>query len=369
MAKNSAFKQAQKRYVSFWRMGRIRSFIYGVFVFPVYLLSRVVRKKGHDLYGSFNGRAIGDNSWYAYNEDGIRPKYFITKSLDLVNKHRDLGTVVYCFSLRGLWLQLSAKNVFFSHTIDDFFAPAVVGSNVIALGHGIPMKKTAAVDKELAWIHNPIVRLIILNLFPYLYHYFCHEVHSPSSFFDSAKLAVYGYTKPKLVRSQMPRNSILNKKKKANNRFLFAPTFRRNQDFQTTLQSAGVYEAKLIDLLSQESIELWVKPHYLDRNSLDDLNLPDPIKIVQFEDINQAFSDFSHLITDYSSVSYDAAVAGLRIAFVNFDIDSYQKNESELFGWYLEIANKFGSESIHDAMTKLIRGDGAELSDFGTQGN
>lgn len=351
-------------YVSFWRKTRPRSFLYALAVFPIYLIGRIFPKKDLILYGSYNGRRVGDNSWAQFTNNPDQNAFFVTKSKSELLRLRDSYRVVYCYSWHGFWLQLRARKVFFSHTIDDFFAPVIIGATVVALGHGIPLKKSAAADRRLNWIHKPLLRFLILNFTPFLYHYYCNEVVSPHEVFDSPKMEVYGFSSPKLVRQQMPRITAAETTQKKTNKLLFAPTFRNGQSFHQTISRAGLLNPQVGELIRERNVELWLKPHYLDRDEAISIQIPTWVKLLDSDQVTDSLGSFKGLITDYSSIFYDSIVLGTPVAFVSHDLDEYSAGESELFDWFLEILDNYGAASIEVAISKLLDGKGFSISNL-----
>jgi CDP-glycerol glycerophosphotransferase (TagB/SpsB family) len=351
-------------YVSFWRKTRPRSFVYALAVFPVYLIGRIFPRKDLILFGSYNGARVGDNSWAQFTNNSGQNAFFVTKSKSEFLRLKDSYRVVYCYSRYGIWLQLRARKVYFSHTIDDFFAPVIIGATVVALGHGIPLKKSAAADRRLNWIHKPLLRFLILNFTPFLYHYYCNEVVSPHVVFDSPKMEVYGFSNPKLVRQQMPRITAAETPQKKTNKLLFAPTFRNGQSFQQTISRAGLLEPELGELIKNRNVELWVKPHYLDRHEALSIQLPSWVRLLDSDQVTDSLGSFEGLITDYSSIFYDSIVLGTPVAFVSHDLDEYSAGETELFDWFLKILDKQGTASIEEAIHKLLDGKGFGISNL-----
>ena len=354
----------RRKFVSFWRRTRVRTLVYASFFFPVYLFGLVIPKRQHAIYGSFNGKLIGDNSLYAFEaaRETSADVYFISKSREAILSAGLGDRAIYAFSPKGLWLQLTAGKTFYSHTIDDVLAPAVMGSTVVALGHGIPTKKSAAADRKLSWVLNPIVKKTLLTFSPYLYYYYCDEVHSPSKFFDQFKLEVYGFSQPRLVRSLMPRLQKRDARESSKNKVVFAPTFRKNQSLKETLTRCGLYSEELQVTLRHNDLELWIKPHYLDEDESNGIHLPARVRWLESPSLNEEIGSFSALVTDYSSVFFDAHFAGLAVGFVNHDLDEYTSTETEIFEWFHELLVKNGVETLSGALAKIAASGGVDLS-------
>ena len=123
-----------------------------ILCFPLYIISLLVPKnKKIKLFGSMNGYQVVDNAKYMFINEYKKGYYFITKNKQILDTpiFSDVYPV-FCYSLKGLLLQLIAKEVYYTHSVFDFFSPLIMGADVIALWHGVPGKKinTALLEQK-----------------------------------------------------------------------------------------------------------------------------------------------------------------------------------------------------------------------------
>ena len=88
------------------------SWLANILQFPIYLISKIFPKRNLSIYGSMNGFRIADNSKYHYLNNKVTSKVFILKDQVAVKTSKSEGyNSVYCYSLNGLWAQLTADHV------------------------------------------------------------------------------------------------------------------------------------------------------------------------------------------------------------------------------------------------------------------
>ncbi|MCB1027092.1 MAG: CDP-glycerol glycerophosphotransferase family protein [Microthrixaceae bacterium] len=111
---------------------------------------------------------------------------------------------------------------------------------------------------------------------------------------------------------------------------LYAPTWRvpPGFDLAEALGDLGALE----EALRRDGSRLLVKAHLYDR-----VTLPRSARRIELldseSDINEVLGTVDGLITDYSSVMFDAALLGLPIVFYPFDLDEYRRHSSESFSF------------------------------------
>ena len=89
-----------------------------------------------------------DNPKYIYqellkNDSGVQP-YWLVKDKTLLRRLEGLNyPVLNAFSAKGIWLQLRAEVVVFTHSIRSEFVPCFISAHTkkIQTWHGIPIKK------------------------------------------------------------------------------------------------------------------------------------------------------------------------------------------------------------------------------------
>ena len=189
--------KSYNKYLSFWADNKLYHFIKLFWTFPISIFSRILPKWNYEIYGSMNGFKICDNSKFLYYENNSENSFFITKNKNLIigsNKK-----IIYAYSIKGVFLQMFAKKVFWTHGLNDFIAPLVIGSYIVGLQHGLPGKKT--IQKNRSKLYYKIKNLVL----PFMNNDYCHEVWSPNSFYDPYMLEVFYPLRVNVKRRQLLR--------------------------------------------------------------------------------------------------------------------------------------------------------------------
>ena len=156
-----------KTYKSYYAKNRILSEINNIIFYPIYLLSKILPRKNIIIFGSMSGYAIADNCKYLFVNTYQPNYYWITKNKSLITKPIFSSVFpIYAYSWKGIYLQLHAKIAYYTHKVNDFFAPAIFGAEIIALWHGVPFKKigTAVVDKKYLCFIKFMVNIKIFEI-------------------------------------------------------------------------------------------------------------------------------------------------------------------------------------------------------------
>lgn len=131
--------------------------------------------------------------------------------------------------------------------------------------------------------------------------------------------------------------------------FLYVPTFRENGDVPHPLS-----DDRLIRFLSDNNV-LWVeKPHAATKNR-DRLNsdLENVLYLDDTFDINVVLDKIDLLITDYSSVCYDAMAYYKPVLYFSPDIEHYKKNERGFLFDYISMVQGFLSQDSDSFLHQL----------------
>lgn len=314
------------QYLSFWNKKKIHHLLELFWTFPLSLISRLLPKLRHELFGSMNGYKICDNSKFLYNNRTKEYCYFITKNKSLINNGD--SHIVYAYSFKGILLQLLAKRVHWTHGLNDFIAPLIVGSYIIGLQHGLPGKRPSQLKKQIKYYK-------VKNLFfPYLYNYYCHEVWSPSERYDNCIKEIFYPLSVIIKRKQLPRIKYQPNLKKINS-ILYAPSFRQSRTFMDVLEKNNITEESLIEKLNTKGINLVLRPHPLDYEELVKSQKKLPFKIDKSEDIHDTLSSYSLVISDFSGLLIDCWELDINTYCLCDDLEEiYEKNI--IFDWFYE---------------------------------
>lgn len=126
---------------------------------------------------------------------------------------------------------------------------------------------------------------------------------------------------PELCNSPVPACSHQFKKN-----VLYAPTFRNGEDIAEHLHA-------LFEAFNYEEYNLIVKLHPIDRTKVNRMEI---FECPEFSTL-ELFSVSDVLITDYSSVLFEAAVAGLPVCLYTYDLDSYLERRGFIIDFKADI--------------------------------
>lgn len=192
----------------------------------------------------------------------------------------------------------------------------------------------------------------------------------------------FGYPPEKLTIMSLPRvDLIMDKELDSNNRqkilaeyplltkgdparetILYAPTLRIDKDMTTAV-------AALIDAVDTDRYNLIVSMHPLTEISLGE-ELPENVIIKPAFSTTELMAVSDHVVTDYSAVTYDAALKGLPLYFYAFDKEEYLKDrefyldyDKDMPGPVCSTAEEIARE-ISSGRTEEYRKKAADFADL-----
>ncbi|NHC60265.1 CDP-glycerol glycerophosphotransferase family protein [Paenalcaligenes suwonensis] len=319
----------KREYKSYYERNTLKKFFYIIFSPIAYILALIPKRKDLVLYGSMNGYSIVDNAKYEYLSSNDKEKYFITFNPDVVNSYQKTKfNVVYGWSLKGIFLQIRAEKIYFTHGLFDFFSILVMGAEKHNLWHGVPLKDIGPVTD---WSSDNKfmlkIKILFYRIFAPAYYMTCDYVYCP---FPSLKKNYSNYfcvSRPKIIIREQPRNSYFNdvviqKKRK----ILFAPTHRSLQfkNFDFDLYFKKINLVKISNYLKSINYDLVVRPHPIDKElfvSFCDVN---NIEIDTSLDLYESLSSYEFVVTDYSSIFLDCMERQLSCFLVAPDYREYK---------------------------------------------
>lgn len=211
---------------------------------------------------------------------------------------------------------------------------------LVFLQHGITK------DDISHWLNGLHLSMIVTTLTPE------HEyLTSPDSPYD--------FKEGQAVRSGMPRydrlRELAGRQINAKPRLLIMPTWRnslrdRLRDLSGGKRSEAFRESqyfqawnalfthpRFAQLVADDELEVHFVSHPNIVEFLDDYTLPEQVKRHDLRtiDFQQELSQSNIFLTDYSSAAFDAAIAGSRIAYYQFDAESFFGGEQSMNpGWF-----------------------------------
>lgn len=335
------------------RFGRLLTLggkaVLGYLVFAVAML--IPKRRGLWLFGAWLGRKYSDNPKYVHRyiserESGI-DAVWVTKDRDLYRGLLEQGVAAaYAYSLAGIWLQLRAELVAFTHSVpDEFLAPLVAPwVRRAQMWHGVPIKKIGHDDntQQYSRLHLRVRAL----LFPFDLDR-CDIVIAASDS-DAGRYRSAFNVRPEQIRvTGYPRNDeLVRSAARATDggprRAIYMPTLRGPVDSEFALLRTSGFDARSADrTLERIGWRLTIKLHPLQR-----LSAPDEVTIDQTAHIDRMSSDqdiydmvgaYDAVITDFSGIYFDFMITGKPIVMAPFEIEKYIANDRQLYFRYDEI--------------------------------
>ncbi len=298
---------------------------------PLRILSALVPKDRElSIFGSFSGYRIGDNSFFEFMERDDSKRFFITKNKALLDKP-EYGhlNIIYAYSLRGVWLQLRAGEVYFSHGIFDFFSPLVVGGFITSLQHGYPIKNLGGLSKSNRWMKKEWLRRVFLLIFPHAYPHYCHRVFSPAGQFLENTKRMYAFTSAEVVVKTYARLRHTKPYNPVGKKILLALTFSKSVPLALRLERMGLLDPeRLSSTLEKENLRLVVRPHPIEIDQARELGLGTELTFDYSEHYNESLGSYLAIISDASSIAFDAIEIGSPVFFLADELAMYSLNEN-----------------------------------------
>lgn len=364
-------------------MWQVKKFLVYTIASPVYLLSFALRrKKNLWIFSAWFGRKYGDNPRYLYEyasqKSGEVVVFWITKSTLEYKKLQQNGVnVVYCYSIKGIWLQLRAGTAICSHSISDEFIPWLINSKArkVNLWHGVPLKK---VGRDVNFRQEGVIKKCIDFLYPYNYEdYFLFASTSR----NTNKTYEYSFTVPtnRVKGFGYPRNDFLCKQKNAadaSNRrcekrsILYAPTYR-NSALTAPLSVSDVQVINEICFKFNMHFDIKLHPIDFARLNADMVNASNVRLLDQSLDLNEILPNYDLLISDYSGVIVDFLLLDRPIILYVFDYIQFKQDQGlyssfDIFLQYGEVASD--QDVLFDYLVKFakfeLEFDNTELLEF-----
>ena len=238
-------------------------------------------------------------------------------------------------SLLGVLSYMTSKYVFYTHGLYNGIKISKK-QVVINLWHGMPLKNIGLLDEKAK--SAPLFSYAIAT----------------SEFFRGILSKSFGVPEEKILITGQPRNDKLSSenedinklsidKKKYKKIFIWLPTFRRTEVYETRadgfINDSGlpfISKEELVELndfLEKNKDLLIIKLHPMSRSNSREFNKFSHIKIFKSNefinlscDLYSLLNDIDALITDYSSIYFDFLILNKPIAFAINDYDEYKKS-------------------------------------------
>jgi CDP-glycerol glycerophosphotransferase (TagB/SpsB family) len=326
-----------------------------VLIVTLYFLLRFFpKKKNLIVFGGEAGRGFRGNPKYLFIEMNKRKDVecvWISKSKKVVEQIRKMGyPCLYAKSIRGIWVQLRARALIHSHSINEDFIRVLVGGAIsINTWHGVGLKKVWAASKSTLTykiLHRPPSFLKKLALL-YLKTTFAKEnyVLSTSERVSSYYPETFCVDFDHVIELGQARNDVFFEDTvedqevpdwiKTNRIITYMPTHRKKGKSDKPLTKVINFEA-LNQLCNERNTYFLIKNHMYSKgkvpNKYDRIidaskQAIDPQLLLKYTDV---------LVTDYSSCYTDFLLLNRPVVFYCYDLKSYL-HSNEMYFDYEEV--------------------------------
>lgn len=348
-----------------------------VFMLPlniVYCVACFIPKdKNLWLFGAWFGEKFLDNPKYIFKEALLKNNevkvYWVTKKISLNQELQKRGyPSVYAYSFKGIFFQLRASIVIFSHGVSSEFLASFVGYSTkrIQTWHGAPIKKIAYDDKNggLGSTRSELIRFI----FPFLkirYDLVLAASAEDKKIYNTAfrtpldRIAITGYPRnDEVLRSLNRPFGTLNKYLK----ILYMPTLRGAHNSEFMLLSQSGFDYVFADkFLAKKEAKLYIKLHPVQeftKRDLEEIDCSDQITaIFNNDDLYETIGSYDILITDYSGIFFDFLITGKPIIMAPIDFEAYTTSDREIYYDYLDlcpIQPCFSWDDLFKSLEKIL---------------
>jgi CDP-glycerol glycerophosphotransferase len=362
---------------------------------PLYAAGRLLtllvpRSRDQWVFGC--GAGIGDGAlavWKVAVADGRRPLWLVGSTREATDAAALGIPTVRKSSLRGLWRTARAGVIVITHGFGDVNRYAVSGAFVVQLWHGIPLKRIGLDSPEtlrapvalaralgagtarrmLGAMYRSAVRRI--RLLPASSHLVRGRLESAFAL-DDARVPVTGEPRVDVLsqgspgarraaaRAEIARLSgVIGPDTRL---MLYAPTWR-DGDPDPAVPTAAEWEA-LADLLARHDAILLVRSHPLGGGDYAPPLGTDRVRALGSDlvaDVTPLLPGLDVLVTDYSSLAFDAALVPLPEVFLAPDVEQYARRRG-FYGGYSDVAGDEWAVDWTAALVQLDRvlGDATE---------
>ncbi|MET0304575.1 MAG: CDP-glycerol glycerophosphotransferase family protein, partial [Microbacteriaceae bacterium] len=352
---------------------------------PLYAVGRMAtlvipRSRDEWVFGC--GAGIGDGAlalWEAVKSDGHPAVWLVGSDREAKDAAARGIPTLPKNSLRGFWRTARARFVVVTHGFGDVNRYAVSGAVVAQLWHGIPLKRigldspeTLRVPSVLRAVERPARRLLRemfrgaarrIDVLPAASHLVRGRLESAFALPDE-RVPVTG--EPRVdVLSRGDEGARRDAARRVIDRVagpvdgtrfvLYAPTWR-DGDADPAVPTPAEWRT-IVDVLAQRDAVMLVRSHPLGAGEYAPPFATDRVRPIGSDavpDITPVLPGLDALVTDYSSLAFDASLVPLPIVFLAPDVESYGRRRG-FYGSYAEVAGEDGATTWTDAAAQLDR--------------
>ncbi|MCR2812039.1 CDP-glycerol glycerophosphotransferase family protein [Microbacterium sp. zg.Y1090] len=335
---------------------------------PVYAAGRlftlmIPRTRDRWVFGSAAG--LADGGWALWQEAVDRhgaDATWLTGTPAEADQARALGIrFAPKHSLRGFLLTARARVIVVTHGFGDVNRYAVAGGFVVQLWHGIPLKRIGLDSPEtLRSRFLPRSRAVraVLRIMYRRAAAGIRVLPAASELVRGRLESAFALPDGRVVVTGEPRVDVLSAGTAAVRRengrrliaaatgplgavsrcVLYAPTWR-DGDADPSIPRPEEWR-RIVDVLEQHDAVLLVRPHHLGAGRYTPPADSDRVRMMgvdRMPDVTPALPGLDVLITDYSSLAYDAGLVPLPVLFLAPDEAAYAARRG-FYGTYADVA-------------------------------
>ncbi|MET2012337.1 CDP-glycerol glycerophosphotransferase family protein [Microbacterium chocolatum] len=352
---------------------------------PLYAVGRLLtavvpRRRDLWVFGCATG--VGEGALALWHRVSSRhPAVWLVADEAQAREAARLGvTAVRRSSAAGLWATARAGVIVITHGFGDVHRYAVSGAFVVQLWHGIPLKRIGLDSPETlrppAWLDRGPLGRGARRLLSVMYRTATSRIDlipAASGVVRGRLVSAFGVRDHVVAETGEPRVDVLS---------AGDPDARRDSARQEILTAAGVTTPptslvlyaptwrdgapdpavpaeeewrEILDVLERHDAVLLVRSHPLGAGVYRPPVPTDRVRSLPataIPDITPLLPGLSALITDYSSLVYDAALVPLPVLFLAPDMDEYAARRG-FYGRYEDVAGTDVARTWRDAVAVL----------------
>lgn len=328
----------------------MKSYIIRIFISLISIL--IPTKKGLFIFGSWFGSKYGDNSrgMFEYmSQKGNCNIYWFTRNKDIALRIAKNGNkYIYGGGFRNIMLHLRAEAVFCNCSANadlmgDFLNRK---TKVFNLWHGTPMKKigkdaikNGISTNKLGVSKQGLIYSFLRKFTPtFVYDFFKLDTYylASSDVVSDLLQSAMGLKKEKIIICGYPKlDKCFCPNKRNGINILYAPTYRG--DYNSELDILSIYGFDLDraeEILKDNNAKLTIRLHpanKLPEHLTNAIRAKDCIIIDETEDVYDTLNTYSLVITDFSSIYFDALAVGINALIAPFGYQDYVTNDRDLY--------------------------------------
>lgn len=360
---------------------------------PLYAAGRlatavVPRSRDQWVFGC--GAGVGDGAlalWEtAVKREGHRALWLVGSAREAADASARGIPYAYKSSLRGFWRTMRARVIVITHGFGDVNRYAVTGAFVVQLWHGIPLKRIGLDSPETLRLPTALRRLPfargIQGLLAAMYAGAAQRIRvlpAASDIVRGRLESAFALRNDRVPVTGEPRVDVLSRGAliarrsvaraevdrvagpvdPASRLVLYAPTWR-DGGADPAIPSPREWIA-LSEVLARHDAVLLVRSHPLGAGKYSPPVRTDRVRHIGSDvmpDITPVLPGLEALVTDYSSLAFDAGLVPLPVVFFAPDLEAYEARRG-FYGRYVDVAGDDASRSWSEAAAQLdaILGD------------